>query len=87
MGAWADFKTKFLKVRRYLAATPIEGESYEKAPDVKDLPHMVDADGELMAVSSGKRELSPVLSAKLNIQNSAGTGVPTKEDDRIDAAL
>lgn len=86
MGAWGDFKLKFLKFRRYLAATPIEGDTYEKAPEVKDLPHMVDADGKLMSVSSGKRGLSPTLSAQLNIQNSNGTR-RTEEMDKIDSAL
>ncbi|SCV03074.1 LAMI_0H05270g1_1 [Lachancea mirantina] len=83
---WSSFKVKFLKMRRYLAATPMEGETYEKSPEVKDLPHMTDADGKLMAVSSGKRELSPVLSAKLNIQGS-GERHPGREADRIDDAI
>ncbi|KAL6946299.1 hypothetical protein ACO0RG_000445 [Hanseniaspora osmophila] len=63
-------KDTFLKVKRWFSGEPIPGETYKQAPDVKDLPHIVDSSGALVAVSSGKRELSPVLSQKLNIQKS-----------------
>ncbi|SCV02421.1 LAME_0H00166g1_1 [Lachancea meyersii CBS 8951] len=80
-------KDKFQKFKRYLSGAPIKGETYKDAPDVRDLPHMKDADGQLIAVSSGKRELSPVLSANLNIQNSRRAEPITEENDTIEAQL
>lgn len=62
------FKSKWEKFKRYVSGSPVEGEKYDEAPKVEDLPHMVDADGALVAVSSGKHDLSPVMSAKYNIQ-------------------
>lgn len=67
MGFWETFKTKFLKWRHEQDANPVEGETYKDAPRVSDLPNMPNSEGELVAVSSGKREISPVLSAKLGI--------------------
>ena len=88
MGFLSDLKERFAKMRRYLGATPIEGETYEKSPDIKDLPHMKDADGHLIAVSSGNRELSPVLSAKLNIQSSQGKHAQAdSNNDHIDTQM
>lgn len=78
-------KTKFSKFKRYLSGSPVEGETYEETR-VSDLPHMKDADGALVAVSSGKRELSPVLSAKYNIQpgKSGSAAEPANQiDDTI----
>lgn len=48
-------------------ANPVPGETYKDPPKVSELPNMPDSEGNLIAVSSGKRELSPVLSAKLGI--------------------
>ncbi|SCU93877.1 LADA_0G05314g1_1 [Lachancea dasiensis] len=79
-------KDKLLKIKYYLTGEPIKGETYKDAPRVQDLPHMKDADGNLIAVSSGDRELSPVLSAKLNIQNSHRRPDP-EGDDTIEGAL
>ncbi|CUS23584.1 LAQU0S10e03774g1_1 [Lachancea quebecensis] len=85
MGALANLKEKFVKLKRFLSGEPVEGETYEKSPDVKDLPHMKDADGKLIAVSSGNRELSPALSAKLNIQNSQGLSKNGSRNEHIDS--
>ena len=81
----ANLKEKLVKLKRFLSGEPVEGETYEKSPDVKDLPHMKDADGKLIAVSSGNRELSPVLSAKLNIQNSQGLSKSGSRNEPIDS--
>lgn len=79
-------KHKWDKFRRYVSGSPIEGEKYTEAPKVEDLPHMVDADGALVAVSSGKHDLSPVMSAKLHIQTGKGASreeIVDKIDDSI----
>lgn len=78
-------KTKFSKFKRYLSGSPVEGETYEETR-VSDLPHMKDADGALVAVSSGKRELSPVLSAKYNIQPGK-SGSAAKPANQIDDTI
>lgn len=79
MGFWETFKTKFLKWKHEQDATPVKGETYKDPPDVKDLPNMPDSEGNLIAVSSGNRELSPALSAKLGINNSRHEEI----DDKI----
>lgn len=67
MGFWETFKAKFFKWKHAQDANPVEGETYNDPPKVADLPNMPDSEGNLIAVSSGKREMSPVLSAKLGI--------------------
>ncbi|CEP65053.1 uncharacterized protein LALA0_S19e00254g [Lachancea lanzarotensis] len=81
------FKEKFQKFKYYISGSPVKGEHYKDPPNVKDLPHMTDADGQLVAVSSGKRELSPVLSATLNIQNSHRSGKVDENTDTIEGAM
>lgn len=80
MGFWEDFKAKFSKWKHGQDASPVAGETYKDPPKVSDLPNMPDSEGNLIAVSSGHRELSPVLSAKLgiNIPNQ-----PSEIDDKI----
>lgn len=67
----SSLKEKWQKFKRYLSGSAVEGETY-KETHVEDLPHMVDADGALIAVSSGKHELSPAVSAKYGIQPGKG---------------
>ncbi|CDO93949.1 unnamed protein product [Kluyveromyces dobzhanskii CBS 2104] len=76
------FKGKWEKFKRYVTGNPVDGEKYD-SPKVEDLPHMVDADGALVAVSSGKRELSPVMSAKYNIQPGKSNASDRAIDDTI----
>lgn len=80
MGFWEDFKLKFSKWKHGQDATPVEGETYKDPPKVSDLPNMPDSEGNLIAVSSGHRELSPVLSAKLGINTPHQ---PSEIDDKI----
>ncbi|SCU86359.1 LAFA_0E00254g1_1 [Lachancea sp. 'fantastica'] len=80
-------KEKFQKFKYYISGSPIKGEQYKDPPNVKDLPHMKDADGQLIAVSSGKRELSPALSANLNIQSSGGHKHVKESDDTIEGVM
>ncbi|KAH3900867.1 uncharacterized protein SCDLUD_002323 [Saccharomycodes ludwigii] len=68
------------KIKRWISGDPLEGETYDEV-HVKDLPHIEDNDGALIAVSSGKHELSPVVSAKYHIQ--PGEGKPDNIDDKI----
>lgn len=80
MGFWDDFKKKFSKWKHGQDASPVEGETYKDPPKVSDLPNMPDSEGNLIAVSSGQREISPVLSAKY------GINMPDKHaeiDDKI----
>ncbi|QLG73631.1 hypothetical protein HG535_0F01420 [Zygotorulaspora mrakii] len=80
MGFWEDFKRKFALWKHTQDATPVEGETYQDPPKVSELPNMPDSSGNLIAVSSGNREISPVLSAKY------GINIPEKHneiDDKI----
>ncbi|AQZ10904.1 (ZYRO0C06204g) [Zygosaccharomyces parabailii] len=79
MGWWEDLKNKYHHWKHNIDASPVEGETYKDAPRVKDLPHMTDSEGGLIAVSSGNKELSPVLSERFHISNPEG-----HPDDKID---
>ncbi|KAL6925993.1 hypothetical protein ACO0SA_000603 [Hanseniaspora valbyensis] len=76
------FKETLQNVKYWFSASPQPGKQYKEAPAVKDLPHIVDADGVRVVVSNGKRELSPVLSSTFNIKNAGGND---KIDDNIAA--
>ena len=75
------FKETLQNIKYWFSASPQPGKEYTKRPEVKDLPHIVDADGVRVVVSNGKRELSPVLSQQFNIQNPCHE----KIDDNIAA--
>ncbi|KAL6934854.1 uncharacterized protein HGUI_03916 [Hanseniaspora guilliermondii] len=75
------FKETLQNIKYWFSASPQPGKEYTKRPEVKDLPHIVDADGVRVVVSNGKRELSPVMSQQLNIKNSGHD----KIDDNIAA--
>ncbi|GAV52975.1 hypothetical protein ZYGR_0AI02570 [Zygosaccharomyces rouxii] len=85
MGWWENVKLKYHQWKHNVDATPVEGEQYKDAPRVQDLPHMIDSEGNLIAVSSGHRELSPVLSERFHISNPrSSVGRPEdKIDDKI----
>lgn len=74
------FKQTFQNVKYWFSASPQPGKEYVPQPEVKDLPHMIDADGVRVVVSNGKKELSPVLSSTLGIKRS---GNNDKIDDNI----
>lgn len=74
------FKQTLQNVKYWFSASPQPGKEYTPQPEVKDLPHMIDADGVRVVVSNGKKELSPVLSSTLGIKISGGQD---KIDDNI----